>query len=148
MTDDDPLKLLFGPYQPPKLKVGERALCLYRDAEVVIYDWSMAPIPWPLCYHAGSRGFGKGLLVDEELARAVRLESGLAVCHWWGISRATVRKWRKIVGADRKNNPGTYRLILATMHKASASRQIMQHRDSGVSASRSFVEPGQNSQQC
>ena len=128
MTDDDHLKLLFGPYQPPKLKVGDRTLCLYRDAEVVIYDWSLAPIPWPLCYPLGKRGAGKGLLVDVELARAVRLESGLAVCHWWGISRATVRKWRRIVGADRKNNPGTRRLILATVHKASASRRIMQYK--------------------
>ncbi len=132
MTDDDHIKLLYGPYQPPRLKVGDRALCLYRDAEVVIYDWSMARIPWPLCYPARTRAAGKGLLVDEELARAVRLESALAVCYWWGISSATVGKWRKIVGADRKNNPGTYRLILATVRKASASRRIMQYKGSAA----------------
>ena len=74
MTDEDHVRLLYGPYTPPALKVGDKAMCLYRDAEVVIYDWSIARIPWPLCYHAGTRAFGKGLLVDEELARAVRLE--------------------------------------------------------------------------
>jgi hypothetical protein len=126
MTDDEHLKLLYGPYQPPKLKVGDRAMCLYRDSEVVIYDWSLAPIPWPLCYPVGTRAAGKGLLVDEELARAVRLESAVAIQYWWGVSGATVGKWRKIVGAGRKNNPGTHRLILATVRKASASRRIMQ----------------------
>jgi hypothetical protein len=128
MIDDDHVKLLFGPYRAPPLKVGDRALCLYRDAEVVIYGWSPARIPWPLCYHVGTRACGKGLLVDEELARAVRLESAIAVRHWWGVSAATVLKWRRIVGAGRKNNPGTQRLIRAAVCKASASRGIMQHR--------------------
>src|SRR5262249_42877921 len=126
MTDEDHIKLLYGPYTPPALKVGDRVMCLYRDTEVVIYDWSMAPIPWPLCYHFGTRAFGKGLLVDEELARAVRLEAALAVGHWRGVSRATVMKWRRVVGAGRKNNPGTQRLIHAAVVKASASREIMQ----------------------
>jgi hypothetical protein len=74
MTDEDHVRLLYGPYTPPALKVGDKVMCLYRDAEVVIYHWSIARIPWPLCYHAETRAFGKGLLVDEELARAVRLE--------------------------------------------------------------------------
>jgi hypothetical protein len=129
-TDDDRVALLFGPYRPPALKVGDRSMCLYRNAPVVIYDWSVARIPWPLCYHAGTRASGKGLLVDEELARVVRLESAVAVGHWWGVSGATVRKWRKVVGAGRKNNPGSQRLIRAAVLKASASREIMQRRES------------------
>jgi hypothetical protein len=114
MTDEDHVKLLFGPYTPPALKLGDRIMCLYRDTEVVIYGWSMAPIPWPLCYHVGTRAFGKGLLVDGELARAVCLEAALAV--------------GQMLGAGRKNNPGTQRLIHAAVAKASASREIMQHR--------------------
>jgi hypothetical protein len=128
MTDEDHVKLLYGTYTAPPLKVGDRVMCLYRDAEVVIYDWSVAPIPWPLCYHFGTRAFGKGLLVDEELARAIRLEAAVAVGHWWGVSSATVIKWRRMLGAGRKNNPGTQRLIHAAVVKASASREIMQHR--------------------
>jgi hypothetical protein len=32
---DGPL-LLFGPYRPPPLKRGDRAVCLARDADVVV----------------------------------------------------------------------------------------------------------------
>lgn len=149
MTDDDHIRLLYGPYTLPALKEGDRAMCLYRDREVVIYDWSLSPISWPLCYPVGTRAAGKGLLVDEELARAVRVESAVAIQYWWGVSGATVGKWRKIVGAGRKNNPGTHRLILATVRKASASRRIMQGRSSSaVSAIEQLVEAGQFSQQC
>ena len=130
MTEDDHVRLLFGPDNPPALKVGDKALCLYRDAQVVIYDWSLARIPWPLCYHAGTRAAGKGLLVDEELARAIRLESAVAVGHWWGVSEATVLKWRKVMGAGRRNNPGTQRLIRAAVLKACYSREILQRGDS------------------
>jgi hypothetical protein len=31
-------QLLFGPYRPPPLRVGDRALCRYRDTEVVVCD--------------------------------------------------------------------------------------------------------------
>ncbi len=65
--DIEKTALLFGPYNTPALKVGDRSLCLYRDAEVVIYDWTIAPMSWALCYHAGTRAFGKGILVEEEL---------------------------------------------------------------------------------
>jgi hypothetical protein len=33
------------------------------------------------------------------------------------------------MGAGRKNNPGSQRLIRANVLKASAARKIMQHRD-------------------
>src|SRR5262245_4259796 len=65
----------------------------------------MSRIAWPLCYHVGTRAFGKGLLVDEELARAVRLESAVAVAHWWGVSRATVRKVAEGCRRGEKKQP-------------------------------------------
>jgi hypothetical protein len=52
---------------------------------------------------------GSGLLVDEELARAVRLESALALQHWFGIKSETVTRWRRILGVP-KWNPGSVRL--------------------------------------
>jgi hypothetical protein len=108
---DDRLKLLFVPYKPPVLKEGDRTFCLYRDAEVLVYDWSVAPISWPLCYQANRRGVGKGILVDDELARAICHESVLAVQYWWGVCQKTVCKWRAALGIRRLDAEGSRRLI-------------------------------------
>src|SRR5262245_26109787 len=87
VTNRDRVKLLFGPYQAPALRQGDRAFCLLRDCDVVITSWSSGRIPWPRCRPVdGYHGGGWGLLLDEELARAVRHESAAAVCHWWGAS--------------------------------------------------------------
>ena len=106
--------LLFGPYKAPALKVGDRSWCLFRNAEVVIYDWTIGPISWPLCYHAETRAFGKGILVEDELARAIRHESAAALGHWWGVCGATVRKWRRAIGIDRTTTEGSRQLIHRT----------------------------------
>jgi hypothetical protein len=73
-----PYQLLHGPYSPPDLRRGDKATCQYRDGDVVITGWSDGRIPWPRCRREGTHGGGSGLLVDEALARAVRLESSLA----------------------------------------------------------------------
>jgi hypothetical protein len=36
LTNAERVKLLFGPYQAPPLNRGDRAVCLFRDCEVVI----------------------------------------------------------------------------------------------------------------
>jgi hypothetical protein len=56
--------LLFGPYKAPALNVGDLSWCLFRNVEVVIYDWTIGPISWPLCHHAEIRAFGKGILAE------------------------------------------------------------------------------------
>jgi hypothetical protein len=111
MTNPEKIRLLFGPYKPPPLKRGERTYCLYRDCAVVIKACSDAPIPWPRCRPLGSHGAGGGLLVDEELARAIRHESAAAVGYWWGAARSTVQRWRAAFGVGRKDNEGTHRLV-------------------------------------
>jgi len=110
MTDDDRFRLLFGPYRAPPLRRGDRALCLFRDAPVAVTSWTDAPIPWPRCRALDGRGGGSGLLVEEELARAVRTESALAVRFWWGVNHGTVARWRKALGVDGYSPPGTRRL--------------------------------------
>jgi hypothetical protein len=84
-TDPEKVKLLHGPYRTPRLRRGDRTSCLYRDKDVTITGLSAGHIPWPLCKPAG-RAY-PGLLVEEELARAIRCESVLALRYWWGVVR-------------------------------------------------------------
>jgi hypothetical protein len=102
-------RLLAGPYTPPALRRGDRTTCLYRDADVVITSWTSAPIPWPRCCRPGTHGGGSGLLLNEELARAVRSESAAAVGYWWGVSEGVVWRWRKALGVGQMDNDGTRR---------------------------------------
>jgi hypothetical protein len=124
MTDRERVKLLFGPYKAPPLRRGDRARCLYRDAEVVIAGWKDALIPWPLCYIAEGRARAHGLLVDEELARAIRHESAAAVAHSWGVCKATVQHWRAALGVGRMDAEGSRRLILAATKGAGNARHV------------------------
>jgi hypothetical protein len=97
MGNADRLRLLHGPYRAPALRKGDRAYCLFRDCAVVITGWTDAPVPWPRCRAPGGPRGASGLLLDEELARAVRHESAAAVMHWWGVttgsSGAGGRRW-------------------------------------------------------
>ena len=117
MTKRERLKLLSGPYKATPLKRGDRTIRLFRDCAVVVTGWTAAPIPWPRCRALDSPGGGSGLLVDEELARAVRHESAAAVMHWWGASQRAVHNWRKALGVTRTDNRGTARLTLAAAEK-------------------------------
>jgi len=122
MTDRERVKLLFGPYQAPPLKRGDRATRLFRDATVVITGWTDARIAWPRCRALDSTGGGSGLLVDEELARAVRHESAAAAIFWWGASKTAVQNWRRALGVGRTDNAGTARLVRAAAEKGAVTR--------------------------
>jgi hypothetical protein len=123
MTDADRYRLLFGPYKAPALRRGDRALCLVRDCLVVVTTWTAARIPWPPCRALdGGRG-GSGLLVNEDLARAVRTEAAAAVCYWWGVSHGAIARWRKALGVGRSDSPGTRRLVKAASEAGAAQQR-------------------------
>jgi hypothetical protein len=84
---------------------------------VVITGWTGARNPWPRCRALDGPGDGSGILLDEELARAVQHESAAAVCHWWGVSEGVVWRWRKALGVTRTNNEGSRRLIRAASER-------------------------------
>jgi hypothetical protein len=65
-------------------------------------------------------GGGSGLLVNEELARAVRHESAAAVMFWWAASMGAVCRWRKAMGVTRTGNEGTARLVRAAAELGAA----------------------------
>jgi len=63
--------------------------------EMVITGITDAPIPWPV----GKRGRGRhSLIVYKGLAKAIRRESNLAICHWWGVCPTAIWKWRRALG--------------------------------------------------
>jgi hypothetical protein len=89
---------------------------------LVVSSWSDAPISWPRgCPPRQSPG-SPSLIVDEELACAIRQESAAAIRYWWGVSNLTVSRWRRALGVNRKNNVGSRALIRAAMNKARATQ--------------------------
>ena len=65
------------------------------------------------------------ILLDEELARAVRHEAA-AIRYWWGVNVAVIARWRKILGVSRTNNEGNARLIQAACQQGA---EDMKRRD-------------------
>src|SRR5262249_23081463 len=92
------------------MRKGDRTTRLFRAGSVVITSWSDTRIAWPRCCLLDTHGGGSGLLVDEELARAIRTESAAAIKHWWGVQGKTVWSWRKALGVEgRAGTEGSQR---------------------------------------
>ena len=75
---------------------------------MVVTGYTDGPIPWPLGRVRG-RGGKPFPVLHGALVRAVRRESVVAVCHWFGVSRNTVWRWRKALGVEFSTE-GTFRL--------------------------------------
>jgi hypothetical protein len=125
MNQHEKIALLFGPYRRPRLKKGERAFCLVRDRLVVVTGWTQARLPWPVGHALDPRGAGRGILVDDELAKAIRHESVLALRYWWGVSRSTAERWRRAYEVGRMDTEGSRRPILGVIQQGVASRQAV-----------------------
>jgi hypothetical protein len=143
MNDADRYRLL-GTYRTPRFRYGDTTHCEVRG-ELVLVGLSTAPIPWPV----GRRGSAKSLVVFGGLAEAVRRESAVAVCHWWGVTAQTVTKWRRALGVGPVTE-GTHRLksvnalqpaIAAAREKARARARDPERRARIAAARRGRPRP-------
>ncbi len=107
MIDSERLKLLYGPYLPPKCRIGDKLPCEHRGREVKVRRITDAPIQWP----ATRGGPLASPILCGDLIRAVRVESEIAVAHHWGVNENTVSLWRRALGVPAVTN-GTRRLLI------------------------------------
>lgn len=106
MKDEGRNKLLFGPYEPPKIPRSKRLFCEMRGY-LKIGGYSDGPIPWPRRYRTNS------IILCGDLVRAVKQESVEAVSFHWGVCRNVVQNWRKALEVP-EHNPGTRQLLHRT----------------------------------
>jgi hypothetical protein len=107
MLDSERYRLLYGPYKPPKCRLGEKLFCEYRDREVRVKRITDAPIQWP----AARRSYRQAPIVCGDLVRAIRTESEIAVAYHWGVRYFTFWKWRQALDVPRMTN-GSRRLVI------------------------------------
>jgi len=88
--------LHFGPYKTPRVRIGQIVECEVRG-KVCIVKLSDSPIPWPSAKKPGRPG-RSAPVVFRDLAKAIRKESAVAVCFWWGVTGQTISKWRGRLG--------------------------------------------------
>lgn len=118
MRQSDRHKLHFGPYNAPRLRLGQEIECSVRG-NVTVIGVSAGRIRWPLCRpHTVT-----ALLVCGDLEKAVRRESAAVVAHWWGVGWTTVRRWRRALGVVRFN-AGTVKLRKAGYNDTKRSKKI------------------------
>jgi hypothetical protein len=96
--------LIRGPYRAPKTWRAGRPVIEAGGETVRIEGLTEAPIPWP--YISGPAGT-RSLILCGDLGVAVGRESVAAICHHWGVSRATVTRWRRQLGVGRWTDGST-----------------------------------------
>ena len=106
MDDADRFKLLHGPYRCPRCRIGSKLFCEVRGW-VPVRAMSDGRIVWPMT--ANKRNGRRFFIICGGLAKAVRRESAIAICYWWGVTPQTVSVWRKALGVGQYTE-GTLRL--------------------------------------
>jgi hypothetical protein len=104
MLTSERVKLLYGPYHPPRFRLGGFLRCTVRG-KVTVRRISAGRIAWPQTLLYNRPAF----IICGDLVRALRRESPLAICHWWGVSPGTVSRWRRAIGVPEFND-GTRKL--------------------------------------
>ena len=126
MKDSDRFKLYFGPYDTPRFRYGQRVWCHYRGW-VKIVGLTDGKIQWPIRRPIKSNPGRDSMVIYHGLKRAIEKESNQGVAHWWGVSRGTVRRWRRALAVPRKT-PGTVRTLDVTLKAESRRSKIAASR--------------------
>jgi len=92
-VDPEKVKLLYGPYAPPRTRRGRFLPCELRGT-VKVGGYSDGPIPWPIKWRTRS------LILFGDLVRAVRQESAMGVAYHWAVCTDLVSKWRRALGVE------------------------------------------------
>lgn len=98
-------KLLGGPYHAPRCQRGDW-LDDEVDGRTEVGGFTDAPIPWPRRKKTGR----PSLILCDDLATAIKIESVEAICHYWGVGPTKVWQWRQALGVDRVTD-GTRQLL-------------------------------------
>jgi hypothetical protein len=85
---------MLGSYRTPRVRIGQTVECELRGP-VIVTSIADSPIQWP--WARGKQG-RTSPVVYKDLAKALRVETGVDICKAWGIANCTVRKWRKRLG--------------------------------------------------
>jgi len=101
--EHDVVKFIAGPYEPPLVPIGRWLKCKVRGL-LRVGGYTNALIPWPT-----AEGNARQLILCGDLVRALRTESGRAVCFHFGISHSTMSFYRKRLEVERYN-AGSLRL--------------------------------------
>jgi hypothetical protein len=94
MKPQDRTKLLGGPYRTPRCRVGRTLRCT-RRGRVIVRGITDGPIPWPYSWRSNIDR-RPSLILCGDLVRAVRMESGKAIMHWWQVGDFCVWKIRSL----------------------------------------------------
>ena len=78
-TVTESTRLIHGPYEMPRFRVGGKLTCELRDRDVVVGGISKGLISWPTVKMNGR----PSLILCGDLVKAVTCESGTAVVHRW-----------------------------------------------------------------
>jgi hypothetical protein len=91
--------MMLGTYTPPRYRPGQQVHCLRHGLVTVCGANNLG---WPVCRVGGAQGSAKiAVILTAELADAVRRESVRDICRLAGVSRDTVRRWRRRLSVPR-----------------------------------------------
>jgi hypothetical protein len=103
------ISILIGTYTPPAWRVGRRVFCRVRKSWCLVTSFTCGRIPWPRGQSvAGNDVYG--IVANADLERAVRTEPAKALRYWFGISAATIWRWRKAFGISATGTPGSAKM--------------------------------------